>query len=94
MISTDGPKGKLASIEFSDLKKDGQKTAKNTKVTVQAILCWSEYYNGKWQAAKTSDVDRPVTIESIDQSSYNRSNYKLLTSEVDNLLKITIGAGK
>ena len=29
----------------------------NAKVTVKAMLCWSEYYNGKWQPAKTSDVE-------------------------------------
>jgi hypothetical protein len=27
-----------------------------------AALCWSEYYNGKWQPAKTSDVSLPTTI--------------------------------
>ena len=27
------------------------------QVTVQAVLCWSEYYNGKWQPTKTSDVE-------------------------------------
>jgi hypothetical protein len=32
------------------------------KVKVQAILCWSEYYNGTWQSAKTSDVNRPTTL--------------------------------
>jgi hypothetical protein len=31
-------------------------------VTVQAVLCWSEYYNGKWQPTKTSDVDHPTGL--------------------------------
>ena len=31
-------------------------------MTVQAVLCWSEYYNGKWQPAKTSDVNNPVPL--------------------------------
>ena len=33
-------------------------------VTVQAVLCWSEYYNGKWQATKTSDVKAPIVVSS------------------------------
>ena len=31
-------------------------------MTVQAVLCWSEYYNGKWQPTKTSDVNRPTSL--------------------------------
>ena len=31
-------------------------------VTIQAVLCWSEFYNGKWQDMKTSDVDDPVIL--------------------------------
>ena len=34
----------------------------------QAILCWTEYYNGKWQPTKTSDVNLPTTIGSFDQT--------------------------
>ena len=34
----------------------------------QAILCWAEYYNGKWQPTKTSDVNLPTTIGSFDQT--------------------------
>jgi hypothetical protein len=32
-------------------------------VTVQAVLCWSEFYNGKWQDMKTSDVDDPAILQ-------------------------------
>jgi hypothetical protein len=38
-----------------------QSTAGN--VTVQAVLCWSEFYNGKWQDMKTSDVDDPAILQ-------------------------------
>ena len=31
-------------------------------VKTQAILGWSEFYNGKWQPPKTSDVDLPSDI--------------------------------
>ena len=29
---------------------------------LQAVLCWSEYYDGKWQAAKTSDIKAPANL--------------------------------
>jgi hypothetical protein len=32
-------------------------------VTVKAVLCWSEFYNGKWQDMKTSDVDDPAILQ-------------------------------
>jgi len=35
---------------------------RNMKVTPQAVLCWSEYYNGKWQQAKTSNVNNPTNF--------------------------------
>ena len=28
---------------------------------VQAVLCWTEFYNGKWQPTKTSDVNHPTS---------------------------------
>jgi hypothetical protein len=31
-------------------------------VIVQLVLCWSEYYNGKWQTTKTSDVTKPLEL--------------------------------
>jgi hypothetical protein len=31
-------------------------------ITVSAVLCWSERYNDKWQATKTSSVERPATF--------------------------------
>ncbi len=34
--------GRLTSLKTSDIKTDAP------KVTVKAVLCWSEYFNGKW----------------------------------------------
>lgn len=31
-------------------------------IIVSAVLCWSEYYNGKWQPMKTSDVSKPTSV--------------------------------
>jgi hypothetical protein len=50
---TPGGPGRLSDLPGSAL--DNLKPA----VTVQAVLCWSEYFNGKWQPAKTSDVKQP-----------------------------------
>jgi hypothetical protein len=29
---------------------------------VEAVLCWSEYFNGKWQPARTSDPEQPSLL--------------------------------
>jgi len=44
-------------------------------VTIQAVLCWSEYYNGAWQDMKTSDVNRPADIN-VSASAMDR-NFEL-----------------
>jgi hypothetical protein len=36
--------------------------AQQNEVIVQAVLCWSEFYSGKWQPTKTSDVNRPTMV--------------------------------
>ncbi|MGI8960802.1 MAG: neuraminidase-like domain-containing protein [Bryobacteraceae bacterium] len=38
-------------------------------VTLQAVLHWSEYVNGKWQAAKTSDINDPADIDESSAAS-------------------------
>lgn len=54
-------------------------------VKVQALLCWSEYYNGKWQPAKTSDVNKPFALGSYKVTgtgTFSRSSLVLQTQEV------------
>jgi len=46
-------------------------------VTVQAVLCWSEYYNGTWQPTKTSDVNLPTEVESAAAGAYGRGEWQL-----------------
>lgn len=67
----------------------------NTRVPVNAILCWSEYYNGKWQPAKTSDVDRPLRLrQTFDPpgggAPFDRSALRLWTSESGGVLTVSI----
>ncbi|MFM9951807.1 MAG: neuraminidase-like domain-containing protein [Saprospiraceae bacterium] len=50
---------------------------------VKAILCWSEYYNGKWQPTKTSDVNNPALIGKYPINGdkvFNRDNLRLTVS--------------
>jgi peptidoglycan hydrolase-like protein with peptidoglycan-binding domain len=46
----------LTSLTTGDLPAD-------PNVKLRAVLCWSEYYNGKWQAAKTSDINAPADLD-------------------------------
>jgi hypothetical protein len=59
----------LTQAYVSDLAAAGPSTSGAvSQVTVQAVLCWSEYYNGKWQPTKTSDPNRPTTIGNFPTS--------------------------
>ena len=42
---------------------------------VLAVLCWSEYYNGKWQPTKTSDVNNPVSLGTFSPSVIQSWSY-------------------
>jgi len=55
----------VTDLHLDDLKHYGAQTAQQQIVnneTVSAVLCWSEYYNGKWQPQKSSDINRPTMI--------------------------------
>jgi Neuraminidase-like domain/Salmonella virulence plasmid 28.1kDa A protein len=72
----------------SSIKKDA---AENTKVSVQAVLCWSEYYNGKWQGTKTSDINKPTSLGTVNgEIPFDRSKLKLSIFEELNALRIHI----
>ncbi len=88
-----GPEPKLTDLTLSEVKTDAKNnTDQNVKVTVQAVLCWSEYYNGKWQPAKTSDVNHPTTLEQVkpDPKAFNRSNLRLSVFEERDALRVSI----
>src|SRR6185295_1533196 len=48
-----------------------------TKARMQAVLCWSEYYNGKWQPTKTSDINRPLELGEFAPDRFDRSKLRL-----------------
>ncbi len=77
-----------ASIKPSEVIKNNP-----VNVDVQAVLCWSEYYNGKWQSTKTSDIDRPTELGTFDLAggfSFKRSKLKLAAVPTGNQLWIFI----
>src|SRR5262249_26315558 len=74
-----GGNTKLQDLPVTALKTDPP------QMGVDAVLCWSEYYNGKWQAAKTSDINAPASLLSLSQynvgNSFDRSQLTLLALE-------------
>jgi hypothetical protein len=60
---SDQDKTKISNLKTIDLQKaaDAQVTDQS-QVQVSAMLNWTEYYNGKWQPTKTSDVARPTLL--------------------------------
>lgn len=63
--------GKLVDLKVSDLDVSAP------YVSVQAVLCWSEYFDGKWQSTRTSDAARPLWLGSHRPENFDRSTLKL-----------------
>lgn len=61
----------LAELTLTDIKTNADTEAKTTtQVMVKAVLCWSEYYNGKWQPTRTSDINEPAELGAFDAAGY------------------------
>lgn len=60
------PSGTLSEVQAADVIPSDP-----PRVTLQALLCWSEYYNGKWQAQRTSDADQPLDLGSAPVTGAN-----------------------
>jgi hypothetical protein len=85
---TTSPDKNLTELKFKELPPA------DTLVNVQAVLSWSEYYNGKWQPTKTSDVDRPALLGPFGLNKFNRSNLLLSVLENDDNIVIAIEGGQ
>jgi Neuraminidase-like domain/FHA domain/Salmonella virulence plasmid 28.1kDa A protein len=69
--SPNGAKTTFADLTVGDLNSftgAAASSAQTGSVNIQAVLCWTEYYNGKWQPTKTSDVNHPTAIGQFDQT--------------------------
>jgi len=70
----------------SDKKLESGMTISNatipgaTNLSVRGVLCWSEYYNGKWQPTRTSDLNHPSGLgeyPSAGADTFDRSTLYL-----------------
>lgn len=93
-LKTSTNHGNLSSANLAGIQADAKQNAlQNASVTVKAVLCWSEYYNGKWQAAKTSDVERPTELGKYTaQDEFKRNDIWLATNEegANHFLRVVI----
>lgn len=80
----------LPDKNLTDIKANELVPTEKPKVRVQAILCWSEYYNGKWQPTKTSDVDNPAVLGEFDPTAFDRSQLRLSVIEMSGALRVNI----
>jgi hypothetical protein len=80
----------VATLHISDLQsyaQAGVTAGGQGSVLAGAVLCWSEFYNGKWQPTKTSDVNLPTGIGSYDVTGANsveaaRSQIRIVPAQV------------
>jgi hypothetical protein len=88
----------LADSSLSDLSGAAAASAPNlTSAQVCAVLCFSEYYNGAWQPAKTSDVSNPLSLGQWPQGTLDRSQLFLCpwtaADTTDESLYVQVQAG-
>jgi hypothetical protein len=61
------PQGSVASFNARELQQYASADRSATdSVSVSAVLCWTEYYNGYWQPSKTSDINLPTYLGRYD----------------------------
>jgi hypothetical protein len=71
------PNKDLVEVKASELSpKQGP------KIVVKAILSWSEFLDGTWRPARTSDPARPLWLGTFHLSGVNAFNRSLLTLSV------------
>jgi pSer/pThr/pTyr-binding forkhead associated (FHA) protein len=64
----------VATLGMSDLQSYANATSQavggagSQSVVAEAVLHWTEYYNGQWQPAKTSEIARPTAVGNFDPS--------------------------
>jgi len=87
--------GALSTLKMGEVTRAAQGNAANVKVRLQAVLCWSEYYNGKWQPAHSSDVSQALdlgTLSAADAAAFDRSRIGLWSDELSEGLRITVSS--
>ena len=65
--SGQSPTGPISGLDYGEVQTVAQGNIQaQRKIAVQAMLCWSEFYNGVWQPTKTSEISRPTTVGTFD----------------------------
>lgn len=67
LTSTHKSSDPVTGLSLDDFQQFGANSAgkqTSSNVTVSGVLYWSEYYNGKWQHQKSSDVHAPAELGS------------------------------
>jgi peptidoglycan hydrolase-like protein with peptidoglycan-binding domain len=94
LSTTSTAQGGLGGLSLGTIKSDAASGAKqNAVVDIWAVLCWSEYYNGKWQPAKTSDPDKPTYLGRFgtrEETEFDRSQLRLAVGAAADTLRIDI----
>ncbi|PSR17360.1 hypothetical protein C8255_13005, partial [filamentous cyanobacterium CCP3] len=75
---------------LSEIRRGQVNLASSPTMDVQLILCWSEYYNGKWQPTKTSDINNPALLVSCSFQAFDRLKCNLGIYEESDKLKIWV----
>jgi hypothetical protein len=70
--------------------KTGSIQTEVPQIAIRAMLCWSEFYNGVWQPAATSDPLRPTDLGVVAPGTLDRSALRLSSSVADGALRIDI----
>ena len=55
------------------MKAVNEGSEQNTRELIGSVLCWSEYYDGKWQPPKTSDVTAPLNLGEFAANTFSRN---------------------
>src|SRR5262249_31057752 len=65
---------------LSTLRSGSNQDATNLTAKIQALLCYSELRDGKWQPTRTSDLHHPLDLGAFPPSgkgAFNRKDLKL-----------------
>lgn len=86
---------KLTETSVANMKAGASLSMKSSppQLTVRVVLCFSEYRDGKWQATKTSHVDRAPVFGKYALGSFDRSSLWLAIGDVFSHLRVEVQDG-
>lgn len=95
--STSGPAEAMVKLPLGALKTSAVNGLDSAaKISIGAILCYSEFSGGEWQATKTSDPDRPALVRTSPASgagAFDRSKLSLAFDVGETLTVRVVGDG-